>query len=74
MAMADSVFMSVTDDIQKGQIRVKHLEAIFQHEKQFVCIWEISKNHSKVALLVCGILVVMDGLLCSLPSVISNAN
>ncbi|XP_074703437.1 E3 ubiquitin-protein ligase RNF213 isoform X1 [Strix aluco] len=41
MATADSVFMSVTDDIQKGCILVKHLEEIFQHEKQFICIWEI---------------------------------
>ncbi|XP_065503793.1 E3 ubiquitin-protein ligase RNF213 [Caloenas nicobarica] len=41
MATADSVLMSVTDDIQKGQICVKHLEEIFQHEKQFLCIWEI---------------------------------
>uniref|UniRef100_A0A8C0FUW2 RING-type E3 ubiquitin transferase n=1 Tax=Bubo bubo TaxID=30461 RepID=A0A8C0FUW2_BUBBB len=44
MATADSVFMSVTDDIQKGCILVKHLEEIFQHEKQFICIWEISKS------------------------------
>uniref|UniRef100_A0A8B9ME63 RING-type E3 ubiquitin transferase n=1 Tax=Accipiter nisus TaxID=211598 RepID=A0A8B9ME63_9AVES len=43
MAIADSVFMSVTDDIQKGCILVKHLEEVFQHEKQFICIWEISK-------------------------------
>ncbi|KAM6377190.1 E3 ubiquitin-protein ligase RNF213 [Pluvialis apricaria] len=41
MATADSVFMSVTDDIWKGCILVKHLEEIFQHEKQFICIWEI---------------------------------
>uniref|UniRef100_A0A8B9MD47 RING-type E3 ubiquitin transferase n=1 Tax=Accipiter nisus TaxID=211598 RepID=A0A8B9MD47_9AVES len=41
MAIADSVFMSVTDDIQKGCILVKHLEEVFQHEKQFICIWEI---------------------------------
>ncbi|KAK2528363.1 Rnf213 [Columba guinea] len=41
MAAADSVFMSVTNDILKGWIRVKHLEEIFQHEKQFICIWEI---------------------------------
>ncbi|XP_050764641.1 E3 ubiquitin-protein ligase RNF213 [Gymnogyps californianus] len=41
MAIADSVFTSVTDDIQKGCILVKHLEEILQHEKQFICIWEI---------------------------------
>lgn len=64
MAAADSVFMSVTDDILKGRIRVKHLEEIFQHEKQFICIWEISKSHSEAALLVYGIIVVMGGLLC----------
>uniref|UniRef100_A0A663EII0 RING-type E3 ubiquitin transferase n=1 Tax=Aquila chrysaetos chrysaetos TaxID=223781 RepID=A0A663EII0_AQUCH len=36
MAIADSVLMSVTDDIQKGCILVKHLEEIFQHEKHFL--------------------------------------
>ncbi|XP_040438107.1 E3 ubiquitin-protein ligase RNF213 isoform X1 [Falco naumanni] len=41
MATADSVFMGVNNDIQKGCILVKHLEEIFQHEKQFICIWEI---------------------------------
>ncbi|KAK4812085.1 hypothetical protein QYF61_026917 [Mycteria americana] len=41
MATAGSVFTSVTDDIQRGCILVKHLEEIFQHEKQFICIWEI---------------------------------
>ncbi|XP_028940022.1 E3 ubiquitin-protein ligase RNF213, partial [Antrostomus carolinensis] len=41
MAVADSVFMSVSEDIQKGCIHVKHLEEVFQHEKQFTCIWEI---------------------------------
>ncbi|XP_075025423.1 E3 ubiquitin-protein ligase RNF213 isoform X2 [Calonectris borealis] len=41
MATADSVFMRVTDDIQEGCILVRHLEEIFQHEKQFICIWEI---------------------------------
>ncbi|KFQ98650.1 E3 ubiquitin-protein ligase RNF213, partial [Nipponia nippon] len=43
MATADSVFMSVVDDIQKGCILVKHLEEIFQHEAQFICIWEINE-------------------------------
>ncbi|KFU85914.1 E3 ubiquitin-protein ligase RNF213, partial [Chaetura pelagica] len=41
MATADSVFTSVSQDLQKGCILVKHLEEIFQHEKQFTCIWEI---------------------------------
>ncbi|XP_075296696.1 E3 ubiquitin-protein ligase RNF213 isoform X2 [Opisthocomus hoazin] len=41
IATADSVFMSVAYDIQKGCILVKHLEEIFQHEEQFICIWEI---------------------------------
>ncbi|XP_026716672.1 E3 ubiquitin-protein ligase RNF213 isoform X2 [Athene cunicularia] len=44
MATADSVITSVTDDIQKGCILVKHLEEIFQHEKQFICIWEIKRQ------------------------------
>ncbi|KFP92242.1 E3 ubiquitin-protein ligase RNF213, partial [Apaloderma vittatum] len=41
MAKADSVFTSVTSDIQRGCILVKHLEEVFQHEEQFLCIWEI---------------------------------
>ncbi|KFP69206.1 E3 ubiquitin-protein ligase RNF213, partial [Acanthisitta chloris] len=43
MATADSVLMSITDDIQNGCVRVKHLEEVFQHEMQFICIWE-TKN------------------------------
>ncbi|XP_068769747.1 E3 ubiquitin-protein ligase RNF213 isoform X2 [Struthio camelus] len=41
MAIADSVFMSVTNDIQEGCILVKHLEEVLQYEKQFILIWEI---------------------------------
>ncbi|XP_066836382.1 E3 ubiquitin-protein ligase RNF213 isoform X3 [Anser cygnoides] len=44
MATADSLFMSVTDGIQEGSILVKHLEEILQHEKQFICIWELKHN------------------------------
>lgn len=44
MAKAESVFTSVSSDIQNGRILVKHLEDIFQHEKQFISIWEISKS------------------------------
>uniref|UniRef100_A0A8C3EPZ3 RING-type E3 ubiquitin transferase n=1 Tax=Corvus moneduloides TaxID=1196302 RepID=A0A8C3EPZ3_CORMO len=40
MAIADSVLTSVTDDIHKGYILVKHLEEVFQHKKQFICIWD----------------------------------
>lgn len=43
MAKADSVFMSITDDLQEGSILIKHLEEIFQHENQFIFIWELSK-------------------------------
>uniref|UniRef100_A0A8V1AN22 RING-type E3 ubiquitin transferase n=1 Tax=Gallus gallus TaxID=9031 RepID=A0A8V1AN22_CHICK len=41
MAKADSVFMSVTNELQEGSILIKHLEEIFQHENQFVFIWEL---------------------------------
>uniref|UniRef100_A0A803XP10 RING-type E3 ubiquitin transferase n=1 Tax=Meleagris gallopavo TaxID=9103 RepID=A0A803XP10_MELGA len=41
MAKADSVFMSVTKDLQEGNILIKHLEEIFQHENQFIFIWEL---------------------------------
>lgn len=40
MATADSVLTSVTDDIHKGCILVKHLEEVFQHKEQFICIWD----------------------------------
>nr|XP_030143221.3 LOW QUALITY PROTEIN: E3 ubiquitin-protein ligase RNF213 [Taeniopygia guttata] len=40
MAIADSVLMSVTDDIYSGCILVKHLEEVFQHKEQFLCIWQ----------------------------------
>ncbi|XP_068888584.1 E3 ubiquitin-protein ligase RNF213 isoform X3 [Aphelocoma coerulescens] len=40
MAIADSVLTSVTDDIHKGCILVKRLEEVFQHKKQFLCIWD----------------------------------
>uniref|UniRef100_A0A8C2UJJ3 RING-type E3 ubiquitin transferase n=1 Tax=Coturnix japonica TaxID=93934 RepID=A0A8C2UJJ3_COTJA len=43
MAEADSVFTSVTNDLQEGSILIKHLEEIFQHETQFIFIWELSK-------------------------------
>ncbi|XP_015735182.1 E3 ubiquitin-protein ligase RNF213 isoform X2 [Coturnix japonica] len=41
MAEADSVFTSVTNDLQEGSILIKHLEEIFQHETQFIFIWEL---------------------------------
>uniref|UniRef100_A0A8B9G672 RING-type E3 ubiquitin transferase n=1 Tax=Amazona collaria TaxID=241587 RepID=A0A8B9G672_9PSIT len=44
MVTADSVFMSVTDDLQSGSILVKHLEEIFQHEEQFISIYEIKNQ------------------------------
>ncbi|KAM4890524.1 E3 ubiquitin-protein ligase RNF213 [Sylvia borin] len=40
MATADSVLTSVTDDIHSGRILVRHLEEVFQHEEQFLCIWD----------------------------------
>ncbi|XP_064251966.1 E3 ubiquitin-protein ligase RNF213 isoform X2 [Passer domesticus] len=40
MAIADSVLTSVTDNIHSGCILVKHLEEVFQHKEQFLCIWE----------------------------------
>lgn len=44
MAIADSVLMSVTDDIYSGCILMKHLEEVFQHKEQFLCIWQTSKR------------------------------
>ncbi|XP_068007364.1 E3 ubiquitin-protein ligase RNF213 isoform X3 [Melanerpes formicivorus] len=45
MATADSVFESVSNDIWNGSILVKHLEEVFQHEEQFINIWEIKHQH-----------------------------
>uniref|UniRef100_A0A8C3ET01 RING-type E3 ubiquitin transferase n=1 Tax=Corvus moneduloides TaxID=1196302 RepID=A0A8C3ET01_CORMO len=42
MAIADSVLTSVTDDIHKGYILVKHLEEVFQH-KNF-----LSEHHQRL--------------------------
>uniref|UniRef100_A0A669PUC8 RING-type E3 ubiquitin transferase n=2 Tax=Phasianus colchicus TaxID=9054 RepID=A0A669PUC8_PHACC len=41
MAKADSVFASVTNELQEGSILIKHLEEILQHENQFIFIWEL---------------------------------
>ncbi|XP_041331790.1 E3 ubiquitin-protein ligase RNF213-like, partial [Pyrgilauda ruficollis] len=40
VAIAESALKRVTDDIHSGCILVKHLEEVFQHEEQFLCIWE----------------------------------
>ncbi|KAM3672048.1 LOW QUALITY PROTEIN: E3 ubiquitin-protein ligase RNF213-like [Ammospiza maritima maritima] len=40
VAVADSVLKSVTDDIHSRCILVKHLEKVFQHKEQFLCMWE----------------------------------
>ncbi|KAM6245288.1 E3 ubiquitin-protein ligase RNF213 [Porphyrio hochstetteri] len=47
VAVADSVFMRVTSDIQTGCVLVKHLEEVFQHEKQFISIWQIKHQQDK---------------------------
>lgn len=44
MATADSVLTSVTDDIHSGRVLIKHLEEVFQHQEQFLCIWDTSKR------------------------------
>ncbi|XP_071620776.1 E3 ubiquitin-protein ligase RNF213 isoform X2 [Heliangelus exortis] len=49
MAAADWVFMSVSSDIQKGCILVKHLEEIFQHKQQFIYIWMTKFQSSSAA-------------------------
>ncbi|KFO76313.1 E3 ubiquitin-protein ligase RNF213, partial [Cuculus canorus] len=43
IVVADDVIKNVTDHLRSGHILVKHLEEIFQHEKQFLSIWE-TKN------------------------------
>uniref|UniRef100_A0A8D2MIK3 RING-type E3 ubiquitin transferase n=1 Tax=Zonotrichia albicollis TaxID=44394 RepID=A0A8D2MIK3_ZONAL len=44
VAVADSVLKRVTDDINCRCILVKHLEKVFQHKEQFLCMWETSKR------------------------------
>ncbi|XP_053850563.1 E3 ubiquitin-protein ligase RNF213 [Vidua macroura] len=40
MDVADSVLVSITDNIHSGCILMKHLEEVFQHKEQFLCIWQ----------------------------------
>ncbi|XP_059700093.1 E3 ubiquitin-protein ligase RNF213-like isoform X2 [Haemorhous mexicanus] len=40
VGIADSVLMSVTDVIHSGCILIKHLEKVFQHKEQFLCMWD----------------------------------
>lgn len=49
MATADSVLTSVTDDIHSGRIRIRHLEEVFQHREQFLCIWDTSETRARGA-------------------------
>ncbi|XP_050829286.1 E3 ubiquitin-protein ligase RNF213-like isoform X2 [Serinus canaria] len=37
---ADFVLKSVTSDIYSGYILIKHLENVFQHKEQFLCMWD----------------------------------
>uniref|UniRef100_A0A674JMV9 RING-type E3 ubiquitin transferase n=1 Tax=Terrapene triunguis TaxID=2587831 RepID=A0A674JMV9_9SAUR len=43
MAVADSVFTNVAENLLNGCILVKRLELIIKHKKQFICIWELRK-------------------------------
>uniref|UniRef100_A0A7M4G2W3 RING-type E3 ubiquitin transferase n=1 Tax=Crocodylus porosus TaxID=8502 RepID=A0A7M4G2W3_CROPO len=43
MAMADSVFIHINEHIKNGEILVKRLDLVLKHEKQFLCIWELSE-------------------------------
>ncbi|XP_064006836.1 E3 ubiquitin-protein ligase RNF213 [Pogoniulus pusillus] len=45
IASADSAFDTVSYDIWNGSILVKHLEEVFQHEQQFISIWQIKHQH-----------------------------
>uniref|UniRef100_A0A8C0H5B1 RING-type E3 ubiquitin transferase n=1 Tax=Chelonoidis abingdonii TaxID=106734 RepID=A0A8C0H5B1_CHEAB len=41
MAVADSVFTNLAENLLNGCILVKHLELIIKHKKQFICLWEL---------------------------------
>lgn len=43
MAIADSLYTEVSDELFSGHILVKFLELIFKHKEQFLSIWELSK-------------------------------
>uniref|UniRef100_A0A8C3XRT9 RING-type E3 ubiquitin transferase n=1 Tax=Chelydra serpentina TaxID=8475 RepID=A0A8C3XRT9_CHESE len=45
MAVADSAFTNVAENLLNGSILVKHMELIIKHKKQFVCIWELQHKH-----------------------------
>uniref|UniRef100_A0A8C3FV72 RING-type E3 ubiquitin transferase n=1 Tax=Chrysemys picta bellii TaxID=8478 RepID=A0A8C3FV72_CHRPI len=45
MAVANSVFTNVAENLLNGRILVKHLELIIKHKKQFICIWELEHKH-----------------------------
>ncbi|XP_060108019.1 E3 ubiquitin-protein ligase RNF213-like [Heteronotia binoei] len=44
MAIADSIYSKVSDDLDSGHILVKLLELIFKYKKQFLSIWELKKK------------------------------
>uniref|UniRef100_A0A8C8S421 RING-type E3 ubiquitin transferase n=1 Tax=Pelusios castaneus TaxID=367368 RepID=A0A8C8S421_9SAUR len=43
IAVADSVFTNVAENLLNGHIVVKHLELIKQNQKRFISIWELRK-------------------------------
>lgn len=44
MAMAESVFQKVAQELQNGTILVGQLELILEHRSQFVDIWDLSRT------------------------------
>lgn len=47
MAMAESVFQKVAEELENGTIVVGQLELILEHRTQFVDIWGLSKCEVK---------------------------
>ncbi|XP_067403324.1 E3 ubiquitin-protein ligase RNF213 isoform X3 [Emydura macquarii macquarii] len=45
IAVADSVFINVAENLLDGSILVKRLELIIKNRKQFICIWELQHKH-----------------------------
>ncbi|XP_038597897.1 E3 ubiquitin-protein ligase RNF213 [Tachyglossus aculeatus] len=44
LAVADSVFTKVVDDLLSGRILIRHLEQISEHKKKFQDMWELKQK------------------------------
>ncbi|XP_078510203.1 E3 ubiquitin-protein ligase RNF213 isoform X2 [Lissotriton helveticus] len=45
MAVADSVFMDISEKLMNGTLLWRHLECIVKNKAQFLSIWDLKQNH-----------------------------